>query len=413
LRPPGGGLKLALMDTLTPRTPWAEAGEALLPDLIALRRSIHEEPELGLFTPKTTAKAKAALAGLPLEIREGPSTSGFVAILRGPQNGRTVLLRGDMDALPLNEDTGLPFSSRVEGAMHACGHDTHTAMLVGAARALCARRETLAGTVVFMFQPGEEGYHGARHMLEDGLLDPLPDAAFALHVSPNVPSGVFAGRTGPVLAAADEFEIVVNGKGGHASQPHDAIDPIPIACEIVIALQTMVTRQVPAFDPVVITVGKIAAGTTDNVIPEQAIILGTIRSFSERSRALAHEGVQRVAANIALAHRAEAQVELIHGFPVTVADGRAVALAEQVAADLYGERAWRTMPAPVMGAEDFSYVLQKVLGAMVFLGATPEGGDFRSCCALHSNRMVLDENVMARGVAMHCAFAEAFLRDGF
>ncbi|MDX9998710.1 MAG: M20 family metallopeptidase [Phenylobacterium sp.] len=401
------------MDTLTPRTPWAEAGEALLPDLIALRRSIHEEPELGLFTPKTTAKAKAALAGLPLEIREGPSTSGFVAILRGPQNGRTVLLRGDMDALPLNEDTGLPFSSRVEGAMHACGHDTHTAMLVGAARALCARRETLAGTVVFMFQPGEEGYHGARHMLEDGLLDPLPDAAFALHVSPNVPSGVFAGRTGPVLAAADEFEIVVNGKGGHASQPHDAIDPIPIACEIVIALQTMVTRQVPAFDPVVITVGKIAAGTTDNVIPEQAIILGTIRSFSERSRALAHEGVQRVAANIALAHRAEAQVELIHGFPVTVADGRAVALAEQVAADLYGERAWRTMPAPVMGAEDFSYVLQKVLGAMVFLGATPEGGDFRSCCALHSNRMVLDENVMARGVAMHCAFAEAFLRDGF
>jgi len=413
LRPPGGGLKLALMDTLTPRAPWAEAGEALLPDLIALRRSIHEEPELGLFTPKTTAKAKAALAGLPLEIREGPSTSGFVAILRGPQNGRTVLLRGDMDALPLNEDTGLPFSSRVEGAMHACGHDTHTAMLVGAARALCARREMLAGTVVFMFQPGEEGYHGARHMLEDGLLDPLPDAAFALHVSPNVPSGVFAGRTGPVLAAADEFEVVVNGKGGHASQPHDAIDPIPIACEIVIALQTMVTRQVPAFDPVVITVGKIAAGTTDNVIPEQATILGTIRSFSERSRALAHDGVQRVAANIALAHRAEAQVELIHGFPVTVADGRAVALAEQVAADLYGERAWRTMPAPVMGAEDFSYVLQKVPGAMVFLGATPEGGDFRSCCALHSNRMVLDENVMARGVAMHCAFADAFLRDGF
>jgi metal-dependent amidase/aminoacylase/carboxypeptidase family protein len=170
---------------------------------------------------------------------------------------------------------------------------------------------------------------------------------------------------------------------------------------------------VPAFDPVVITVGKIAAGTTDNVIPEQATILGTIRSFSERSRALAHEGVQRVAANIALAHRAEAQVELIHGFPVTVADGRAVALAEQVAADLYGERAWRTMPAPVMGAEDFSYVLQKVPGAMVFLGATPEGGDFRSCCALHSNRMVLDENVMARGVAMHCAFADAFLRDGF
>ncbi|MFC3079742.1 M20 family metallopeptidase [Phenylobacterium terrae] len=401
------------MNIQIPRTPWAEAGEALLPDLIALRRAIHEEPELGLHTPKTTAKAKAALEGLPLEIREGPSTSGFVAILRGPENGRTVLLRGDMDALPLHEDTGLEFASRTPGAMHACGHDTHVAMLAGAARALCARRDALAGTVVFMFQPGEEGFHGARYMLDDGLLDPLPDAAFALHVSPNVPSGIFAGRAGPLMAAADEFEITVTGKGGHASQPHDAIDPIPIACEIVIALQTMVTRQVPAFDPVVITVGKIAAGTTDNVIPEQATILGTIRSFSERSRAKAHEGVQRVAANIAAAHLAQAEVDLTHGFPVTVSDGRAVALAEQVAADLYGERAWRTMPSPVMGAEDFSYVLQKVPGAMVFLGATPQGGDFRSCCALHSNRMVLDETVMARGVAMHCAFAEAFLRDGF
>src|SRR5665213_653464 len=176
------------MDLLPHR--WSEAGEALLPDLVALRRAIHEEPELGLHTPLTAAKAKRALQGLPLEIREGPSTSGFVAILRGPANGRTVLLRGDMDALPLHEDTGLAFSSHIPGAMHACGHDTHVAMLTGAARALCARRDELAGTVMFMFQPGEEGWHGARFMLEDGLLDPLPGAAFALNISPNMPAGV-------------------------------------------------------------------------------------------------------------------------------------------------------------------------------------------------------------------------------
>jgi hippurate hydrolase len=392
---------------------WTAAGEALLPELIALRRAIHEEPELGLDTPLTTAKAKAALAGLPLELREGPSTSGFVAVLKGPANGRTVLLRGDMDALPLTEETGLAFTSRNAGAMHACGHDTHVAMLVGAAKALSARRDELAGTVLFMFQPGEEGHHGARWMLEDGLLDPLPDAAFALHITPNAPAGSFGSRAGPLMAAADRFEVIVTGQGGHASQPQDAIDPIPTACEIVMAIQAMVTRTVPAFDPVVVTVARIEAGTTNNVIPELAIIEGTIRSFSERSRALAHEGIARVAPNIAAAHRATAEVVIDPGFPVTVCDGRAVDLTERVAVELFGEAAWHRLPAPVMGAEDFAYVLQQVPGVMAFLGATPEGGDFRSCCALHSNRMVLDERVMALGVAMHCGFAEAFLRDGF
>ncbi|HXA38183.1 MAG TPA: amidohydrolase, partial [Phenylobacterium sp.] len=212
---------------------WRAAGEAGLTAAIALRRAIHTEPELGLDLPKTTAKVRAALAGLPLEIREGPSTSGLVAILRGPANGRTVLLRGDMDALPLTEDTGLEFTSLNQGAMHACGHDTHVAMLAGAARALCDRRDRLPGTVMFMFQPGEEGWHGARFMLEDGLIDPIPDAAFALHISPNMPTGVFAGRTGPLLAASDVIRIKVIGAGGHASMPHDAHDPIPVLCEIV------------------------------------------------------------------------------------------------------------------------------------------------------------------------------------
>ena len=388
---------------------WTTAGEALLPDAIALRRAIHADPELGLDLPRTTAKVREALAGLPLEIREGPSTSGLVAILRGPENGRTVLLRGDMDALPLVEDTGLEFSSLTQGAMHACGHDTHVAMLAGAARALCAKRELLTGTVMFMFQPGEEGWHGARFMLEDGLLDPLPDAAFALHISPNMPKGVFAGRTGPLLASSDKLRIRVVGRGGHASMPHDALDPIPIICEIVTALQTLVTRRISVFDPAVITIARIDGGTTDNVIPEDARLWGTLRTLSERTRATAQAGIRQVAESIASAHGAKAEVEIEPGFPVTVCDGRVTDLAQRTAEALYGEGAWMTMPHPMMGAEDFAYILQKLPGAMAFLGAAPDGGDYRSCCALHSNRMVLSEDVMARGIAMHCAMAQAAL----
>jgi hippurate hydrolase len=388
---------------------WREAGESGLETAVALRRAIHAEPELGLDLPKTTAKVKAALAGLPLEIREGPSTTGVMAILRGPANGRTVLLRGDMDALPLTEDTGLDFTSKHDGAMHACGHDTHVAMLAGAARALSARRDRLAGTVMFMFQPGEEGWHGARHMIADGLLDPLPDVAFALHISPNMPRGTFAGRAGPLLAASDTLRVRIVGAGGHASMPHDAHDPIPVLCEIVTALQAFVTRRVPVFEPTVITIAHIHAGTTSNVIPEDGRLLGTIRTLSERTRTIVHAGVKRLAEHIAAAHGMACEVEIEHGFPVTVNDSRVVALAAETARALYGENGWRTMPDALMGAEDFSYVLQKVPGAMAFLGAAPEGGDYRTCCALHSNRMVLDETVMARGIAMHCAMAEAAL----
>ena len=396
------------------RDAWTAAGEALLPEAVALRRSIHEEPELGLHLPKTTEKVLKALEGLPLEIRQGPSTTGVVAILRGSANGRTVLLRGDMDALPLVEDTGLEFSSRTHGAMHACGHDTHVAMLAGAARALCERRDRLAGTVMFMFQPGEEGWHGARYMLDDGLIDPLPDAAFALHISPNMPTGVFASREGALLASSDTISIRITGAGGHASMPHDAVDPIPVACEIVTALQTFITRRISVFDPAVITIAHIDAGTTTNIIPETALMRGTVRTLSEHSRAKAHEGIEQVAAGIAAAHGCTATTEIERGFPVTVCNGAAVELAERTAKALYGEDAWITMPNPMMGAEDFSYVLQKVPGMMAFIGGAPvDAPDFRSCCALHSNRMVIDEQVMGRGVAMHCAYAEAFLREGF
>ena len=353
----------------------------------------------------------AALSGLPLEFRHGPSTSGIVAVLRGGREGRTVLLRGDMDALPMREDTGLAFASRAAGAMHACGHDSHVAMLVGAARLLCARRQELPGTVLFMFQPGEEGWHGARFMLDDGLLEPLPQAAFALHVMPNAPHGIFTSREGPLLASADTVEILVTGRGGHASMPHDALDPIPVACEIVTAIQTYVTRRMPVFDPVVVTIGRIEAGTTDNVIPETASMLGTIRTLSPGNRESIQTGLRQLAQGIASAHGATAKVDFELGFPVTRCDGRAVALGRRVVEELYGPASWLTLPAPVMGAEDFSYVLEKTPGAMLFLGASAQGSDWRSCCGLHSNRMVIDEAVMARGAAVLAGIAARFLGD--
>ncbi|CAH0497083.1 M20 family metallopeptidase [Novosphingobium sp. CECT 9465] len=382
--------------------------------IIALRRAIHAEPELGLRTPRTRDKVRLALAHLPLEWREGPSTTGLVATLKGRSGpGRRVLLRGDMDALPMTEDTGLPFASTVPGAMHACGHDTHTAMLAGAAELLCARADMLAGEVQFMFQPGEEGYHGARFMLDDGLIDPLPDAAFALHVMPNSPHGQVAGRAGTLMASADQFEIVVRGKGGHASMPHDALDPVPVACEIVMAIQAMVTRRFPVSDPVVATVARIEGGTAHNVIADFATLKGTLRTLSPGNRTRLREALAQVATHIAAAHAMTAELTITPGFPVTVCDGRAVDLGETVVHDLIGHGLFQRLDHPIMGAEDFSYVLEKVPGAMFFLGVAHQGVDWRSCCSIHSTKMMVDESVLPLGTAVLAGCAERFLAEGF
>ena len=376
----------------------------LLDDTVQLRRRLHRHPEIGLALPRTQQAVLDALAGLPLKIRTGQKTTSVIATLEGARPGPTVLLRADMDALPLQEDTGLPFASEVAGAMHACGHDTHMAMLVGAARMLAARRDSLAGRVLFMFQPGEEGYHGARVMLEEGLLDgeAPPTFAFGLHAGARHPAGVIATRPGPLLASGDTLKIVVRGQGGHASAPHDCLDPIPIACEMVQAFQTLVTRRVNAFDPAIVTVAKIEAGTTRNIIPETAHLLGTIRTVSEKTRANVLEGVKRVAAGVAAAHGAEVDVDLITGYPVTVnhADGAARVL--RIAGDLLGADHVQEMATPIMGSEDFSYVLQRVPGAFAFLGTRPDSGP---AYPNHSNRMIVNEAALPAGIAMHVAVA--------
>ena len=377
-----------------------------------LRRAIHAEPELGLHTPKTLAKVRADLADLPLEWREGSSCTGAVAVLNHGKAGRNLLLRGDMEALPMDEETGLAFASTVPGRMHACGHDTHTAMLAGAARVLASRAEALAGEVRFMFQPGEEGYHGARFMIEDGLLDPLPQASFALHIMPNAPHGAIGSRAGTLLASADTLEIAVVGRGGHASMPHHTRDPVPVACEIVMALQTMVTRRFEATEAVVVTVTQLDAGTAFNVIPDRALLKGTIRTLSPEKRHAVGADIRRVAENIAAAHDCSAEVTVTEGFPPTVNDARAVALAEAVATSLPDGKFLR-LPTPIMGAEDFSYVLEKVPGMMAFLGVAGEGADLAQCCAIHSTRMMVDESVLPRGTAFLAGCATRFLECGW
>ncbi|MDP9057203.1 MAG: M20 family metallopeptidase [Pseudomonadota bacterium] len=392
--------------------------EALAGEMTALRRAVHAEPELGLHTPRTRAKIRSALAHLPLTWREGPSTSGLVAVLQGTaslmgETPRRVLLRGDMDALPMPEETGLAFASTKPGVMHACGHDAHVAMLAGAAELLCARAGHLAGEVLLMFQPGEEGYHGARHMLDDGLLDPLPDAAFALHVMPNARHGQVAGRSGALMAAADQIDIIVEGRGGHASMPHQTLDPVPVACEIVMALQALVTRQFDAHDPVIVTITRIDAGTAHNVIANRASLCGTMRCLSAANRTRLHKAIIRLAAGIAGAHDLDAKVTITPGFPVTMCDPRAVDCGETVARELFGADAFQRLASPIMGAEDFSYVLEKAPGAMFFLGAAPEGDDWAACCGIHSTRMMLDEAVLPRGAALLAGLAERFLARGF
>ncbi|ANY09937.1 amidohydrolase [Pseudonocardia sp. HH130630-07] len=382
---------------------------ALQPRTVALRRDVHRHPELGLRLPRTRDAVLRALDDLPLSVRTGSACDSVVATLDGARPGPAVLLRGDMDALPLPEDTGLPFASEVDGAMHACGHDTHTAMLASAARLLAGHRDRLAGRVVFAFQPGEEGFHGARHMIDEGLLDDDPRLAFALHISSTVPSGELHHRPGPIMAAADVLRVRVTGRGGHASAPQDACDPVPAAAAMVGGLQTVLTRRVGPQQPAVLTIARIEAGTTDNVIPETADLTGTLRTLSEPVRALLHREITEHCRHTALAHGCTAEVTIVPGYPPTVNDDGAAAVLADVGRRVLGAGACVPMPDPLMGAEDFSYVLARVPGALAFLGARPPAVAPAEAAPNHSNRVLFDEAAFPAGVAVYAGLALAAL----
>ena len=405
------------MTTVTPPAhPLLEDARAILPDVRAIRRGLHAIPEVGLQLPLTQALVAEAIRKLNLEPRLGTTVSSVVATIEGHGPGPTILLRADMDGLPLTEVTGLTFSSEHDGRMHACGHDTHVAMLLGAARLLQERRATWPGRVLLMFQPGEEGFHGARYMLDEGLLDASggerPSGAFALHISTMYRTGTIDVRPGPMLASSDTLRIIVKGRGGHASTPHLALDPITVAAEIVLGFQAMITRRVDVFDPAVVTIAQFVAGTTTNIIPESAWLGGTMRTISEATRMAVRADVRRVAAGIAAAHGAEVEVDIEPGYPVTVNDPVFTELVLSAAREVLGEDDVIQVPAPIMGAEDFSYVLQQVPGTIAFVGARPAGEDPATAPMNHSNRVVFDDSAMAVGVATYVAVALRHLGGG-
>ncbi|MFE0026432.1 M20 family metallopeptidase [Amycolatopsis sp. NPDC059021] len=380
----------------------SDAGQ-LRDELVALRRSLHRVPEIGLHLPRTQELVLAALDGLGCEITLGRGLSSVTAVLRGGKPGGTVLLRGDMDALPVTERTGEEFTSRIDGAMHACGHDLHTAGLAGAARLLAARREDLPGDVVFMFQPGEEGHDGAGKMIEEGVLTasgrPV-DAAYGLHVSSaHYARGMFTGRPGPLMAASDGLFVRVVGAGGHGSAPQHAKDPVPAACAMVTALQTMVTRGFDVFDPVVVTVGMFHAGTRRNIIPDDATFEATVRSFSPEARELVSKEAVRICEGIAAAHGLDVEVAYEAEYPVTVNNADEHEFLAHTVREVFGEERFEELRDPMTGSEDFSRVLNEVPGAYVFLGAST-AEDPASAPNNHSPLATFDDSVLPDGAAL-------------
>ena len=389
---------------------------AQLPEVAALRHALHRTPEIGLRLPRTQSLVLEALAPLGLEVSTGAALDSVVAVLHGGRPGPAVLLRGDMDALPVTEATGEPFTSENVGVMHACGHDLHTAGLVGAARLLAARRDELPGSVVFMFQPGEEGDGGAELMISEGVLDAAGErvvAGYGLHVRASIlADGVVASRPGPLLAAADRFRVTVHGRGGHGSTPQHAADPVPVAAEIVLALQSVVTRTFDVFDPVVVTVGVIQAGTANNIIGDDALLDATVRTLSAANRSAAQERIRRVVDGIAAAHGMTATFEWIPGYPVTVNHAPEVTRLAGLVTAMYDEARYVEEEQPVLGAEDFSYVLERVPGAFFWVGATPPGLDPATAPYNHSAGARFSDDALAVGPAVLAALALDRLAQG-
>jgi amidohydrolase len=399
-------------------------------DLAELRHRLHERPEIGLKLQRTQQTVLEALDGLGLEITSGQEIGSVTAVLRGtgaprhpapdapaahttlmdPEPGLpVVLLRADMDALPVHEEVDVPYRSVVDGVMHACGHDLHVAMLVGAARLLAARRDRLAGDVVLMFQPGEEGFDGARKMIDGGVLGAAgrpADSAFALHVLPNlVNRGQVATRPGAIMAASDGMFVTVHGVGGHGASPHLSRDPVPATCEMVLAMQTAVNRGINAFEAVVVTVGSLHAGTRRNIIPETASFEATVRTFDRSVRRKVKDLLQKVCRGVADAHGLEVDIEYLEEYPVTMNEEAATEVAFGVANDLFGASRTVVMDRPITGTEDFSRVIERVPGAMVLLGACVEGRDPHTAPSNHSPHAAFDDRTLPDGAALYAELA--------
>ena len=387
------------------------------PKVVAWRRDIHEHPELGLQETRTAALVAAHLRGLGMEVRTGVGGTGVIGVLRGGKPGKVVALRADMDALPVTEMTDLPFKSRVRtqwngqevGVMHACGHDNHVSILMGTAEVLAGMKAQIPGTVVFIFQPAEEGPGGAQPMIRDGALEnPKVDAIFGLHVWPGAAGSVFI-RSGATMAGSNTLEIKVRGKQTHGAAPWGGVDPIVVGAQIVLGLQTIVSRQVNITElPAIVTVAQFNGGIRSNIIPDTVMLIGTIRTFGAAQNTLILERVRRTAEGIAASAGATVEINLSAGYPVTENN---VALTEQMMPSIRrAVGADRVAVAPmVTGSEDFSYFQEKVPGVFLFLGVTPRDQDYTKAAQNHSPYFFADESALPAGVRTLSSLALDFL----
>ena len=385
-----------------------EQAQSMLPELQSLRRKLHQIPEFGLELPNTLKVILDEISPLG-EITLGKSITSAVLHIKGDLPGPTVLLRADMDALAVIEDTGVPYAS-TNGFMHACGHDLHMAMGVGAAKILASRKSELKGEVIIFFQPGEEGHHGADVMIEEQALlvsGSKPIRAYGLHVFSSYPLGMMGSRSGPLMASAGDLLVTVTGSGGHGSMPWLSKDPISVLNEIMSSLQTMVTKRFSAFDPVIVNIGWVRAGdtATTNVIPETASFGATVRVFSEENATKLKRYTQELVDSIATGFGLSATVEFTRATKVLMNDPKAISSVEKVTSELFGASRYINLPTPIAGGEDFASIVSEIPGAFVFMGACPPGTDHTTAATNHSNKAVFDDSVLGDGAALLASLA--------
>jgi amidohydrolase len=379
-------------------------------EIVETRRDLHAHPELKYEERRTAGEVARRLRALDIEVREGVGKTGVIGLLRGAgaKGGKTVMLRADMDGLPIVEENDVPYASRNAGAMHACGHDGHTAILLAVAKQLARERERIRGTVKLVFQPAEEGGNGALKMIEEGALeDPKVDAAFGLHLWNNLPTGRIAACPGPIMAAVDEFTITVKGTGGHGAMPHQTVDPVVAASHVVIALQSIVSRNVNPLESAVVTVGSIQAGSAFNVISSEAVLRGTVRTFDRETYEAIPGHVERVASRVAEGLGAKAEIRYDRQCLATVNDPRMATFVSQVAAGVVGDENVLREGQRTMGGEDMSFFLAKVPGCFFFLGSRNEAKGFVH--PHHSPRFDIDEDCLPIGVEILRRAALEFL----
>ena len=377
-----------------------------MPDLVAIRRFLHQNPEIGLSEFKTSDFLAEQLTAMGYEVTRGLATTGIVATLRNGTSGRSIGIRADIDALPIVEETGLEYASQTPGVMHACGHDGHTAMLLGAAKMLAERRN-FDGTIHLIFQPAEENFGGARIMIEEGLFERFPcDAVFALHNEPGLPFGQFALREGPIMAAVDEATITINGLGGHGAEPQETADPIVAGASIIMALQTIVSRNIHPLDPTVVTVGAFHGGSASNIIPERAVLTVGIRSFDPKVRDELQRRITLVAETQAASFGMTATVDYQRSYDATINHKAETDFVRALARRFAGEDKVVDLERPFMGSEDFAFMLQERPGTYFFLGTSRDGND----PSLHHPKYDFNDDVLPIGASFWVELAENRLK---